>query len=155
MVIDLSAAVNDEAVRARYFEKILRSDDPTSGCWLWTGAISGRGHGRFWIGDGRVVIAHRFGWALAHPGEQLPPLVAHACDNPLCQQPAHLNASTPSDNRREWATRRHRVGGALRDSRGARGRARELRDAARDGEDIEAAVQRGIPVIDRDQLPLW
>ena len=42
-------------------------------CWLWTGAISGKGHGRFQIADQRlprpdgttarrtyVVIAHRF-----------------------------------------------------------------------------------------------
>ena len=29
------------------------------------GAVSGRGHGRFWFGRGRVVIAHRFTFALA------------------------------------------------------------------------------------------
>lgn len=41
---------------------------PGSACLWWDGAISGRGHGRFWVAavDGKdlVVIAHRFGSAL-------------------------------------------------------------------------------------------
>lgn len=31
-----------------------------SECAWWTGAVSGRGHGRFYYAPGRVVIAHRF-----------------------------------------------------------------------------------------------
>lgn len=154
MTTEIRSAADDERIRARYFDKVLRTDAGT--CWIWTGAISGRGHGRFWIAQGHVVIAHRFAWAIAHPGQQLPAVVAHGdCDNPLCQNPAHLHASTAGANRREWAARRHRIGGALRDERGARGRAREIRDAARDGVDLDAVVLRGMSVADRDQLPLW
>lgn len=150
---DLAKAAADPEVRDRYFAKVARTD---SGCWLWTGAISGRGHGRFWIRDGWVVIAHRFAWAMAHPDAELPPVVAHGeCDNPLCQNPRHLHASTATDNRREWAARRHRLGSALRDERGARGRARELRDAARAGADLDGVIAQGVSAIDRDQLPLW
>ena len=150
----IEKAARDPKIQARYFVKVRRAG--SSGCWLWTGAISERGHGRFWIGDGRVVIAHRFAWAVAHPGEKLPPVVAHGdCDNPLCQNPADLRASTNGENRREWAARRHRLGSALRDVRGARRRARELRDAARAGVNLDGVITEGIPAIDRDQLPLW
>lgn len=152
--LSIEAAARDPRIRDRYFEKIRRPG--AGGCWLWTGAISNRGHGRFWIGDGRVVIAHRFAWAVAHPGDALPPVVAHGdCDNPLCQNPSHLSASTSGENRREWAARRHRPGSALRDVRGARGRARELRDAAREGADLEGVIAEGVQTIDRDQFPLW
>lgn len=34
-------------------------------CRWWTGAVSGRGHGRFWIG-GHVMIAHR--WTVVRGG---------------------------------------------------------------------------------------
>lgn len=152
--MEIGYAASSESVRERYFAKVRISGD--GGCWLWTGAISNRGHGRFWIGSGRVVIAHRMAWAIAHVGEPLPAVVAHGdCDNPLCQNPAHLHASTVGGNRREWAARRHRLGSALRDKRGARGRARELRDAAREGSDLEGVLTRGLRHVDRDQLPLW
>lgn len=118
--MDIQQAAADPEVRERYFAKVRKTAD---GCWLWIGAISNRGHGRFWTGDGHVVIAHRLGWAIAHPGEPLPPVVAHGeCDNPLCQNPAHWSASTNGQNRREWAARRHRLGSALRAIRvGGRG----------------------------------
>lgn len=149
----LSAAVGRADVVARYLAKVA-SGAPDE-CWPWTGAISGRGHGRFWIADGHVVIAHRFGWAMRFPGEPLPDVVSHQCDNPLCQNPSHWAASTNADNRAEWAARRHTPGGALRDTRGARGRARAIRDAARAGADIPAAMAAGLAEIDKNQGTLW
>jgi len=83
-------------------------------CWLWTGAISGKGHGRFQIADQHlsrpdgtttrrtyVVIAHRFGYAALHGVDALlqVPLLAHQCDNPLCQNP------------RCWRESNHRANG--------------------------------------------
>ena len=110
------------------------------------GAVSARGHGRFWLGesDGRdvVVIAHRFGWALEFGVEELQsvPVMGHRCDNPLCQRPGtapdgskHVQRSSPHSNAREWAARRHIHGNPLRDSRGSRGRARTSRDLLRSG----------------------
>jgi len=52
---------------------------PGSECLWWRGAVSGRGHGRFYVGtvvavdpgeSGRdlCVIAHRFGYALIYVG---------------------------------------------------------------------------------------
>lgn len=148
------ALTNDDVVE-RYHAKILAPR--TDGCWLWTGAITGKGHGRFWIGHGRVIIAHRFGYALAHPGQPLPQVVAHRCDNPLCQSPlpGHMVASTFAENRAEWAARRHTIAGPLRDRRGARGRAHALRDAARTGRDLAAVSAEGVRPVERDQLPLW
>ena len=76
----LEAALRDPAVVARYRAKVL--EVPGSDCWWWQGAVSGRGHGRFYVGavaagvdgvDGHpaaggvrdlCVIAHRFSYAL-------------------------------------------------------------------------------------------
>jgi hypothetical protein len=58
----LRAAVADEETVARFRAKVVTV--PGIECWAFTGAASGRGHGRFWLGTvaGRdvVVIAHRF-----------------------------------------------------------------------------------------------
>ena len=73
----LRVAVADPELIGRYWShvKMGRTDQ----CWLWTGAISGKGHGRFQIADDHlpqpdgstrrrtyVVIAHRFGYAALH-----------------------------------------------------------------------------------------
>jgi len=150
---DIAAAARDEGVRRRYQAKIRTFDE--SECWWWTGAISGNGHGRIWLAEGWTVIAHRLGWAITHPGEEVPPLVGHECDNPLCQRPAHWKPSTPAENRAEWAARRHRLGSPLRDRRGARGRALAIRAALLAGEGPEAITAQGLQATDRDQLPLW
>ena len=99
----------------------------------WTGAISGAGHGRYWVADQKVVIAHRFAYALVHGLENLPALLGHRCDNPLCQRisPEHVVPSSPHQNRAEWVIRRDILNGPLADPRGPRGRAQALRDLAR------------------------
>ena len=80
-----------------------------------------------------VVIAHRFGYAALHGVDALleVPLLAHQCDNPLCQNPRCWRESNHRANGRDYAYRRDLVRGALADTRGARGRARAVRDAAR------------------------
>ena len=102
----LAAALTDARVRARYYAHILSEPTP-AGCLIWTGAVSGAGHGRFWIGsqDGndRVIIAHRFGYALAHGAGGLTQAIQHQCDEPLCQNPNHLVAGTIAQNTRAWA----------------------------------------------------
>ena len=148
-------AASDDAIVERYFAKISRAG--SASCWLWTGAISGKGHGRFWIGGGVVVVAHRFGW-LINAGsdvQELPEVVSHSCDNPLCQNPAHLHASTFSTNRIEYLQRRGTPRSPLRDKRGARGRARELRDAAKSKRSIAEAIDAGLTELDRYQITLW
>ena len=168
-VAALGDALADPTVVDRYWSHVRRVDD-AGVCWLWTGAISGNGHGRFQVGDtyldvpGRprrrrtfVVIAHRFGFALAYGLEPLlnTPLVSHRCDNPLCQLPDHWRASNHRANGREYAHRRSVVRGSLADTRGARGRAAAIRDAARAGGNTTDAVLAGLPPVHRDQLDLF
>lgn len=150
----LKQACKTPAITDRYWSKVRRLEGVA--CWIWVGAITGRGHGRFWIGDGIAVIAHRFGWLL-HAGDvdALPTVVQHACDNPLCQNPDHLRAGSFASNRQEYFARRGVPGSALNDVRGSAQRARAIRDTARDGGDIAAALAAGKSDLDRYQLPLW
>lgn len=167
----LHEAVADEETVARFRAKTRTV--PGTSCLWWTGAVSARGHGRFWIGQIEtsteegpklrdvVVIAHRFAYALEHGVVELEsvPVLGHRCDNPLCQKlgSKHVQVSTHARNRQEWAARRHTIGNPLRDSRGARGRAKEIRDIVRrdaSPQAIAAAVAQGLRH-DAAQLPLW
>ncbi len=158
--IVLAAALLDRTVRSRYRSNI--SPVPMlDGCLIWRGALSGRGHARFWIGnlsDGRdvTVLAHRYGYGLVHGFDELmaTQAVRHDCDNPLCQEPSHWRAGTNAENAHDWVSRRAVPGSPLRDARGSMGRARALRDAARSGHDLEATAAEGLTG-DRDQLPLF
>ena len=146
----------DESVIAR-FVALLSPSRLASGCIPWLGALSTNGHGRFWLGHRRVIIAHRFAYALAHGAAalQLAPNLGHRCDEASCQNPDHLIATTTATNTLEWVTRRETIGNPLRDTRGAQGRALALRSAARAGEDLERAARAGLPEVDRllDRLP--
>ena len=153
----LHRAVNDPATVERFRSKVVQV--PGSHCLWWTGAISGRGHGRFWFGRGRVIIAHRFAFALAYGVEALDQVrvLGHRCDNPLCQRvgPGHVVASSAAQNRREWVIRRLLAGTPLADPRGPRRRARELRDLARQDPSAVAADLSRLRERIGEQLPLW
>ena len=151
-----SACASAETV-ARWRAKIVRVEG--SSCAWWTGAVSGRGHGRFWLASGRVVVAHRFGFALANGIEEAArvPVLGHRCDNPLCQHvgEGHVVASSYVENRREWVIRRERAGSPLGDPRGSRQRARELRDLARRDPALVAAELARLSARYGQQLTLW
>jgi HNH endonuclease len=76
--------------------------DPTTGCWLWTGAHGGRGYARVRF-DGRTEGAHRVSFFLAHG--YMPALVRHTCDVTLCVNPDHLLEGTKADNSRDMVER--------------------------------------------------
>ncbi|MEX5258554.1 hypothetical protein [Kocuria arenosa] len=92
---------------ARFYSHVLKGPHVDS-CWLWLGAISDDGYGRFWIntaGGQRAVAAHRFALATVHGGlgaiEGLTAL--HWCDVPLCVHASlgpstHLLLGTRSEN---------------------------------------------------------
>ena len=151
------ATLSNHAVRDRWAAKVAHV--PGSECDWWVGAISGRGHGRFWVGPDHVVIAHRFAFAMTHGLEalDLAPLLGHRCDNPLCQRigDGHVVVSTARENRREWVQRRDLVDSPLADPRGSRSRAEVLRSLARvDPAGVRAEIERvraSLP----EQLNLW
>ena len=64
----LHRAVNDPVTVERFRSKVVQA--PGSGCLWWTGAVSGRGAWPVLVRP-RVVIAHRFAFALAYGVEAL------------------------------------------------------------------------------------
>ena len=79
----------------RFFAKVEQTD----GCWMWRAARGGTGgpvYGLF--RDGRMVYAHR--WAYEYAIGPIPEgyQIDHLCRVPLCVNPAHLEAVTPSEN---------------------------------------------------------
>lgn len=162
----VAAAIADPSVLARYRAKVATV--PGSECLWWTGAVSGRserertdggGHGRFWYAPGRVIIAHRFAYAVMHGVDALQEarLLGHRCHNPLCQRiaPEHVVVSTARKNRQEWAAQRRLPYSPLADPRGPRRRARELRDLAREDPQLVADDLARLQELLGEQLTLW
>lgn len=96
-------------ISVRFWAKTVRAEN---GCLLWQGAVKkrsrrdGRGgqslpHGKFNVA-GKSVPAHRVAFMLSRglDGHTMAffGLIAHACDNPACVEPTHLEESTYSDN---------------------------------------------------------
>jgi len=92
--------------------------EPNSGCWLWTGTVSGSGYGELTIGRRRVG-AHRVAWVLSK-NDMIPPdaYVCHRCDTPLCVNPDHLFLGTTTENQRD-ASRKGRSRGSVHPSMNA------------------------------------
>jgi hypothetical protein len=79
--------------------------DPSTGCWMWTGAKTRR-RGQEYAAIGypvtrretRVFRGHRVAWELYRgavpPGKH----VLHRCDVPSCVNPEHLFLGTHQDN---------------------------------------------------------
>ena len=60
------------------------------GCHLWLRARNSRGYGAVWF-DGKVRLAHRVAWFLAHgrwPADGL--VIDHICEVKACVNPDHL-----------------------------------------------------------------
>jgi len=161
----VAAAIADARVLARYRAKVATV--PGSECLWWTGAVVGRserdrtdggGHGRFWYAPGRVIIAHRFAFAVMNGVEALAQarLLGDRCHNPLCQRvaPDHVVVSCAAQNRREWSVQR-RLPGPLADPRGPRRRSRELRDLAREDPQLVADDLARLQELLGEQLTLW
>ena len=99
----------------RFYSHVLKGPKPGS-CWLWLGAISDDGYGRFWIGSTggqRAVAAHRFALATVHGGLGAieGSIAMHWCDVPLCvraslEPSTHLLRGTASENMADRALKK-------------------------------------------------
>lgn len=67
-------------------------------CWLWTGATSADGYGRFYIGSRRVTGAHRYAYETTFGPIPAGMHLDHLCRVPACVNPAHLEVVTPAVN---------------------------------------------------------
>jgi hypothetical protein len=85
--------MNRAEVSERFWSKVEKDQ---AGCWLWTGARTPKGYGRFRIGDA-MFYAHRVSWLLAGESPDPKPLM-HKCDTPACVRPSHLRLGTPREN---------------------------------------------------------
>jgi hypothetical protein len=86
--------------------EVRSTPEPNTGCWLWTGGLTGEGYGSAF-----GQLAHRISYE-AHKG-RIPHglLVRHNCDQPSCVNPDHLIAGTHLQNMQD-KTRRGRAAGA-------------------------------------------
>jgi hypothetical protein len=80
--------------------------DPTTGCWMWTGASWANGYGYMQVDGLRGVGAHRVAYSL-WVGE-IPDghHVHHDCEQPACVNPQHLRALSPADHEAHHASTR-------------------------------------------------
>lgn len=91
---------------ARYWLRVDKRDPHE--CWPWTRGRTKAGYGQFYL-RGRREYAHRVGFLIANGW--LPAETLHSCDNPPCQNPAHLLDGTHVDNVMDmYAKGRARVG---------------------------------------------
>jgi len=86
----------------------LNTEVQASGCWTWTGAVTGEGYGSLRF-NGTGWKAHRLCY-LAYRG-QIPHglCVCHTCDNRVCINPDHLWIGTNQENAQDMG-RKGRTG---------------------------------------------
>src|SRR5699024_6681955 len=89
----------------RFWSHVVKGDDP-SDCWIWTGAISDDGYGRYWTTAGgrqKVLRPHRYAYQLI-TGHEPQGHILHECDFPLC---VHADSWTTAGGRQK-VLRAHR-----------------------------------------------
>jgi len=110
------------------------------GCWEYKGGRTGRGYGRFPLGErSRGVAAHRLSAELTMDDWNPSLMVLHSCDNEPCCRPSHLFQGTQLDNRRDSIAKGRGVLGETHGmSRLTEMQVREIRDRRLRGEKLLA-----------------
>jgi hypothetical protein len=85
-------AVSD--ARSDLFWRRVDVGDPDA-CWPWSGGRDSMGYASTSLND-HTIRAHRLAYLIAY--EDLPPLLRHTCDNPMCCNPEHVIEGTQADN---------------------------------------------------------
>lgn len=98
--LDVSAPITSKLVTDDLLLR-LRTYAPAGApdeCWEWTRSRN-KNYGAIAVHGSRMRQAHVVAWELHH-GRELPAgmVVRHACDNPPCTNPAHLELGTHADN---------------------------------------------------------
>ncbi len=86
----------DDRLPERFWNKVQPC--PMTGCWIWTGALTGNGYGAIRI-ERRNKLAHRYAYRLL-VGE-IPDgleLDHRTCSTPPCVNPSHLEPVTHAEN---------------------------------------------------------
>lgn len=79
----------------RFCDKVVFAP---SGCVEWTAARTYNGYGRFTLGHGRSVPAHRFAYEQFVGPVPDGMEMDHLCRNPACVNPKHLEPVTRKEN---------------------------------------------------------
>lgn len=139
----------------RYRDRILASvllDE--AGCWIWQKSKYRNGYGKFAIGGGVVIGAHRASY-VAFVGEIPSGLdVCHSCDVRDCVNPEHLFRGTRSENildasKKNRVSRTHQKRGEANPQAKLDGaKVHEILSRLNNGE-TKASIARSFSVTDR------
>lgn len=72
--------------------------EPNTGCWLWLGAPSAKGYGRYYVPGSAVTLAHRHAWTFYCGPIPTGMVVDHICRVRSCVNPDHLRLVTLAEN---------------------------------------------------------